>query len=146
VEVQVIVDTRAEAVQKSKARPSKQKSEKSRMSPMTDPRQKLNFSNGSNGAQKTNGADEAETAPGSQQQSPEATLFEAIDRIAHTNVAKATSWFAPSVLVEALAVRLGILPGKLWPLAASALQDALAFWADVCGVSPAPWRSYLSAK
>ncbi|PWR01279.1 poly-beta-hydroxybutyrate polymerase [Meridianimarinicoccus roseus] len=64
--------------------------------------------------------------------------FEALDRMAHANVAKATSGLSPSVLAEAWmdwATHLAVSPGKQMRLAEQALQNNGTFWAESLGVS-----------
>jgi polyhydroxyalkanoate synthase len=64
--------------------------------------------------------------------------FEALDRMAHASVAKATSGLSPSVLAEAWmdwATHLAVSPGKQLHLAEQALRNARTFWAESLGVS-----------
>ena len=61
----------------------------------------------------------------------EQTVFEAIDRVAHGNVAKANSGLAPSVLGEAWmdwAVHMAMSPGKQLQLLESLMRNGQALW------------------
>jgi polyhydroxyalkanoate synthase subunit PhaC len=87
---------------------------------------------------KGNGELSSASVPAVQPPDPQPTLFEAIDRVAHARVARATSGVAPSVLVEAWtdwAVHLAVSPGKQLELTTSAVETARAFWADAFGLS-----------
>jgi len=67
------------------------------------------------------------------------TFYETMDRIAHANLARATSGLAPSVLAEAWAdwaVHLGVSPGKQMQLMESAMRNAQAFWSQLLGAAP----------
>jgi polyhydroxyalkanoate synthase len=72
-------------------------------------------------------------------QSPPETAYEALDRLAHASVAKATSGLAPSVLGEAWmdwAVHLATSPGKQLHLVEQALQNGQALWTTSQDVNP----------
>ena len=69
----------------------------------------------------------SETAPiaGTGALNQEPTLYETVDRLAHAQVAKATSGLAPSALAEAYldwAIHLAISPGKQMQLMEAALK------------------------
>lgn len=87
----------------------------------------------STGAPETAPPDESDPRPRPEQ------AFEALDRMAHAAVAKATSGLSPSVLAEAWmdwATHLAVSPGKQMSLAAQALKGAQDLWAASLGVVP----------
>ncbi len=68
------------------------------------------------------------------------TAYEAMDRLAHANVAKVTSGLAPSVLGEAWmdwAVHLAVSPGKQLHLMEQAMRNGQALWAASLRAGPA---------
>jgi polyhydroxyalkanoate synthase len=87
---------------------------------------------------EANGRSDHAPSPSNQAPLPQQTFLQAIDRVAHARVARATSGLAPSVLVEAWtdwAVHLAVSPGKQMELATSGVKNAMAFWADAFGRS-----------
>lgn len=122
----------------SETRPSVSKPKPSPSSRTAKPAQKANGAMKAKGAHKSNGAAPVDASPVSSQQARGSAMSSPPDRIVQT--ATKSSLYGPTSegLTEAwrdLAVHLTLSPVKQWRLAAAAMQNAQAVWAQAVGVS-----------
>lgn len=119
-------------------RPSVSKLKPSPSSRKAKPAQRANRAMKAKAAYKSNGAAPVDASPVSSQQAPRPTMSSPSDPTVHTRTASSLYGPTSEGLTEAwadLAVHLTLAPVKQWRLAAAAMQNAQAIWAQGVGLS-----------